>query len=48
MELNKTERTAEAAAPEASRPASQTPQTPKNPPVRRVGSLTLGICLMSA
>lgn len=48
MEPNKTERTAEAAAPEASRPASQTPQTPKNPPVRRVGSLTLGVCLMAA
>ena len=48
MEPNKTERTAEAAAPEASRPASQTPQTPKNPSVRRVGSLTLGVCLMAA
>lgn len=41
MEPNKTERTAEAAAPEA-------PQTPKNLPVRRVGSLTLGVCLMAA
>lgn len=48
MEPNKTERTAEAAAPAASRPASQTPQTPKDPSVRRVGSLTLGICLMAA
>ena len=44
MEPNKTERMAEAAAPEA----PQTPQTPKNLPVRRVGSLTLGVCLMAA
>ena len=44
MEPNKTERTAEAAAPEA----PQTPQTPKSLPVRRVGSLTLGVCLMAA
>lgn len=41
MEPTKTERTAEAAAPEAS-------QTPKSLPVRRVGSLTLGVCLMAA
>ena len=44
MEPNKTERTAEAAVPEA----PQTPQTPKSLPVRRVGSLTLGGCLMAA
>ena len=44
MEPNKTERTAEAAAPEA----PQTPQTPKSLPVRRVGSLTLGVCLIAA
>ena len=44
MEPNKTERTAEAAAPEA----PQTPQTPKSLPVRRVGSLTLGACLIAA
>lgn len=44
MEPNKTERTAAAAVPEA----PQTPQTPQNPPVRRVGSLTLGVCLVAA
>ena len=44
MEPNKTERTAEAAAPET----PQTPQTPKSLPVRRVGSLTLGVCLIAA
>ncbi len=42
MEPNKTERTAEAAAPEA----LQTPK--KASPVRRVGSLTLGVCLIAA
>lgn len=44
MEPNKTERTAEAAVPEA----PQTPQAPKSLPVRRVGSLTLGVCLIAA